>query len=162
MGKLYASLHKDSKVNKQGVLTSWSLTETFPLRGFLVPNFRAYWDSHGKSKPPKKDANKKRRWVMNWTKNHTEQRRGITWKKQQFIVVSHYLTGRRTCVPSVQDNPFRQRIAEVFSEDGEGNMTLDDFLDMFSVLSEMAPRDLKAYYAFKIYGKCINCNNDWK
>uniref|UniRef100_A0A8C5GFN1 EF-hand domain-containing protein n=1 Tax=Gouania willdenowi TaxID=441366 RepID=A0A8C5GFN1_GOUWI len=52
---------------------------------------------------------------------------------------------------SFQDNPFRQRIAEVFSEDGEGNMTLDDFLDMFSVLSEMAPRDLKAYYAFKIY-----------
>lgn len=32
-------------------------------------------------------------------------------------------------------------------------MTLDDFLDMFSVLSEMAPRDLKAYYAFKIYGE---------
>lgn len=55
--------------------------------------------------------------------------------------------------PSLQDNPFRQRIAEVFSEDGEGNMTLDDFLDMFSVLSEMAPRDLKAYYAFKIYGR---------
>lgn len=54
---------------------------------------------------------------------------------------------------AVQDNPFRQRIAEVFSEDGQGNMTLDDFLDMFSVLSEMAPRDLKAYYAFRIYGK---------
>uniref|UniRef100_H9GA39 EF-hand domain-containing protein n=1 Tax=Anolis carolinensis TaxID=28377 RepID=H9GA39_ANOCA len=54
------------------------------------------------------------------------------------------------------DNPFRQRIAEVFSEDGEGNMTLDDFLDMFSVMSEMAPRDLKAYYAFKIY----DFNND--
>ncbi|KAF3858016.1 hypothetical protein F7725_011217 [Dissostichus mawsoni] len=58
--------------------------------------------------------------------------------------------------PSVQDNPFRQRIAEVFSDDGEGNMTLEDFLDMFSVLSEMAPRDLKAYYAFKIY----DFNND--
>lgn len=55
-------------------------------------------------------------------------------------------------VLTVQDNPFRQRIAEVFSEDGQGNMTLDDFLDMFSVMSEMAPRDLKAYYAFKIYG----------
>ncbi|KAM7379591.1 hypothetical protein PAMP_005136 [Pampus punctatissimus] len=54
-------------------------------------------------------------------------------------------------MPELKDNPFRQRIAEVFSEDGEGNMTLDDFLDMFSVLSEMAPRDLKAYYAFKIY-----------
>ncbi|KAG7456550.1 hypothetical protein MATL_G00237000 [Megalops atlanticus] len=66
----------------------------------------------------------------------------------------------RTCheCPSIinHDNPFRQRIAEVFSEDGEGNMTLDDFLDMFSVLSEMAPRDLKAYYAFKIY----DFNND--
>lgn len=41
----------------------------------------------------------------------------------------------------------------MFSEHGDGNMTLDDFLDMFSVLSEMAPRDLKAYYAFKIYGE---------
>ncbi|TRY55189.1 hypothetical protein DNTS_032668 [Danionella cerebrum] len=54
-------------------------------------------------------------------------------------------------MPELKDNPFRQRIAEVFSEDGQGNLTLDDFLDMFSVLSEMAPRDLKAYYAFKIY-----------
>lgn len=53
-----------------------------------------------------------------------------------------------------QDNPFRQRIAQVFSEDGDGHMTLDNFLDMFSVMSEMAPRDLKAYYAFKIYGTC--------
>uniref|UniRef100_H0YR19 Calcium and integrin binding family member 3 n=1 Tax=Taeniopygia guttata TaxID=59729 RepID=H0YR19_TAEGU len=59
-------------------------------------------------------------------------------------------------MPELKDNPFRQRIAEVFSEHGDGNMTLDDFLDMFSVLSEMAPRDLKAYYAFKIY----DFNND--
>ncbi|XP_067872032.1 calcium and integrin-binding family member 3-like [Heterodontus francisci] len=59
-------------------------------------------------------------------------------------------------MPELKDNPFRQRIAEVFSEDSEGNMTLDDFLDMFSVLSEMAPRDLKACYAFKIY----DFNND--
>ncbi|KAJ6666665.1 hypothetical protein lerEdw1_020389, partial [Lerista edwardsae] len=56
-------------------------------------------------------------------------------------------------MPELKDNPFRQRIAEVFSEDGEGNMTLEDFLDMFSVMSEMAPRDLKAYYAFRIYGE---------
>uniref|UniRef100_A0A8D2IXN2 Calcium and integrin binding family member 3 n=1 Tax=Varanus komodoensis TaxID=61221 RepID=A0A8D2IXN2_VARKO len=59
-------------------------------------------------------------------------------------------------MPELKDNPFRQRIAEVFSEDGEGNMTLDDFLDMFSVMSEMAPRELKAYYAFRIY----DFNND--
>ncbi|KFO24682.1 Calcium and integrin-binding family member 3 [Fukomys damarensis] len=53
--------------------------------------------------------------------------------------------------PGDMENPFRQRIAHVFSEDGDGHMTLDNFLDMFSVMSEMAPRDLKAYYAFKIY-----------
>uniref|UniRef100_A0A8C6QGD9 Calcium and integrin binding family member 3 n=1 Tax=Nannospalax galili TaxID=1026970 RepID=A0A8C6QGD9_NANGA len=54
-------------------------------------------------------------------------------------------------MPELKDNPFRQRIAQVFSQDGDGHMTLDNFLDMFSVMSEMAPRDLKAYYAFKIY-----------
>ncbi|XP_019271717.1 calcium and integrin-binding family member 3 isoform X1 [Panthera pardus] len=54
-------------------------------------------------------------------------------------------------MPELKDNPFRQRIAQVFSDDGDGHMTLDNFLDMFSVMSEMAPRDLKAYYAFKIY-----------
>ncbi|XP_042527235.1 calcium and integrin-binding family member 3 [Dipodomys spectabilis] len=54
-------------------------------------------------------------------------------------------------MPELKDNPFRQRIAQVFSEEGDGHMTLDDFLDMFSVMSEMAPRDLKAYYAFRIY-----------
>ncbi|XP_045407136.1 calcium and integrin-binding family member 3 isoform X2 [Lemur catta] len=54
-------------------------------------------------------------------------------------------------MPELKDNPFRQRIAQVFSEDGDGHMTLNNFLDMFSVMSEMAPRDLKAYYAFKIY-----------
>lgn len=41
---------------------------------------------------------------------------------------------------------------EAFSEDGEGNLTFNDFVDMFSVLCESAPRDLKANYAFKIYG----------
>jgi Ca2+-binding EF-hand superfamily protein len=40
----------------------------------------------------------------------------------------------------------------VFSEDGCGNLTFDDFLDMFSVLSEMAPLELKLKYAFRVYG----------
>lgn len=53
----------------------------------------------------------------------------------------------------LQENPFKERIVEAFSEDGEGNLTFDDFVDMFSVLCESAPRDLKANYAFKIYGK---------
>lgn len=53
----------------------------------------------------------------------------------------------------LQENPFRNRIVEAFSEDGMGNLSFNEFVDMFSVLSEMAPRELKAIYAFKIYGQ---------
>ncbi|TRY86889.1 hypothetical protein DNTS_009014 [Danionella cerebrum] len=54
-------------------------------------------------------------------------------------------------MPELKENPFRNRIVESFSEDGQGNLSFNDFVDMFSVLSEMAPRELKAIYAFKIY-----------
>ncbi|VDN30283.1 unnamed protein product [Gongylonema pulchrum] len=33
----------------------------------------------------------------------------------------------------LQENPFRRRICQVFSDDGAGNLTFDDFLDMFSL-----------------------------
>uniref|UniRef100_A0A3Q3RVC4 Calcium and integrin-binding family member 2 n=1 Tax=Mastacembelus armatus TaxID=205130 RepID=A0A3Q3RVC4_9TELE len=55
-------------------------------------------------------------------------------------------------MPELKENPFRNRIVESFSEDGMGNLSFNEFVDMFSVLSEMAPRELKAIYAFKIYG----------
>nr|XP_044619784.1 calcium and integrin-binding family member 2 isoform X3 [Equus asinus] len=55
-------------------------------------------------------------------------------------------------MPELRENPFKERIVEAFSEDGEGNLTFNDFVDMFSVLCESAPRELKANYAFKIYG----------
>ncbi|XP_022046263.1 calcium and integrin-binding family member 2 isoform X2 [Amphiprion ocellaris] len=54
-------------------------------------------------------------------------------------------------MPELKENPFRNRIVESFSEDGMGNLSFNEFVDMFSVLSEMAPRELKAIYAFKIY-----------
>jgi len=54
-------------------------------------------------------------------------------------------------IPELKENPFRRRICQVFSEDGCGNLTFDDFLDMFSVFSEMAPLQLKLKYAFRIY-----------
>lgn len=54
-------------------------------------------------------------------------------------------------MPELKENPFRNRIVEAFSEDGLGNLSFNDFVDMFSVLSETAPRELKAIYAFKIY-----------
>ena len=48
-------------------------------------------------------------------------------------------------------------------------MSFDDYLDMYSALSEEATRDVKTAYAFRIYdfdgdgvvGKC-NCVNVWK
>ncbi|KAK6178711.1 hypothetical protein SNE40_011232 [Patella caerulea] len=51
----------------------------------------------------------------------------------------------------LNENPFKTRVCEVFSEDGSGNMSFDDFLDMFSVFSEAAPRDIKTAYGFRIY-----------
>lgn len=54
-------------------------------------------------------------------------------------------------MPELKENPFRDRIVETFSEDGQGNLTFNDFIDMFSVLCEASPRELKTIYAFKIY-----------
>uniref|UniRef100_A0A6Q2ZHK1 Calcium and integrin-binding family member 2 n=1 Tax=Esox lucius TaxID=8010 RepID=A0A6Q2ZHK1_ESOLU len=66
-------------------------------------------------------------------------------------------------MPELKENPFRNRIVEVFSEDGQGNLSFNDFVDMFSALCETAPRELKAIYAFKIYdfnGDNFLCKED--
>lgn len=60
----------------------------------------------------------------------------------------------------MQENPFRERITSVFCQknkeienlQNEG-ICFEEFLEMMSVFSEQAPRDLKVFYAFKIYGK---------
>lgn len=52
-----------------------------------------------------------------------------------------------------QENPFRDRILKVFSSNGSGDLSFDDFLDLLSVFSEHAPRELKLHYAFRIYGR---------
>ena len=41
----------------------------------------------------------------------------------------------------------------MFSSNGSGDLSFDDFLDLLSVFSEHAPRELKLHYAFRIYGK---------
>ncbi|XP_076391632.1 calcium and integrin-binding family member 2 isoform X2 [Megachile rotundata] len=67
-----------------------------------------------------------------------------------------------TAGQATTENPFRQRISEVFTKRvvqnlGQQNLSDDDgicfeeFLEMMSVFSEQAPRDLKVFYAFKIY-----------
>ena len=54
-----------------------------------------------------------------------------------------------------KENPFRKRICRVFSSDDSGNLTFDEFLLMYSIFSERAPREMKVQYAFKIYGNVI-------
>ncbi|XP_076750773.1 calcium and integrin-binding family member 2 [Xylocopa sonorina] len=67
-----------------------------------------------------------------------------------------------TRIPELKENPFRQRISEVFtssqnskrqstSNDANEGICFEEFLEMMSVFSEQAPRDLKVFYAFKIY-----------
>ena len=50
---------------------------------------------------------------------------------------------------------FRDRICDVFStsERLDGSLSFEDFLDMMSAFSDDAPKNLKAEYAFKVYGE---------
>jgi len=54
-------------------------------------------------------------------------------------------------LPELKENPFRDRICKVFSSNGTGDLSFEDFLDLFSMFSEQAPRQLKLSYAFRIY-----------
>ncbi|XP_012270034.1 calcium and integrin-binding family member 3 [Orussus abietinus] len=60
-------------------------------------------------------------------------------------------------IPELKENPFRERISEVFTKyrdpgfSTEEGICFEEFLEMMSVFSEQAPRDLKVFYAFKIY-----------
>lgn len=53
-------------------------------------------------------------------------------------------------LPELKMNPFKDRIVKVFSSEG-GGLSFEDFLDMMSVFSEKAPKEIKTQYAFKIY-----------
>ncbi len=56
----------------------------------------------------------------------------------------------------MQENPLRDRIVKVFSQNEDGSMCFEDFLNMMSVFSEAAPNLVKCYYAFEIYGKLVS------
>ncbi|KAH9504193.1 Calcium and integrin-binding protein 1 [Bulinus truncatus] len=53
-------------------------------------------------------------------------------------------------LPELKVNPFRDQICKVFSSSGDG-MTFEDFLDMMSVFSDGAPKNVKVEYAFRVY-----------
>ncbi|KJE91220.1 DNA-dependent protein kinase catalytic subunit-interacting protein 2 [Capsaspora owczarzaki ATCC 30864] len=52
-------------------------------------------------------------------------------------------------LPEVAVNPFKDRIIDIFSDDG--TMSFEDYLDMLSVFSDQATKDVKASIAFRIY-----------
>ncbi|KAG8182682.1 hypothetical protein JTE90_017661 [Oedothorax gibbosus] len=54
-------------------------------------------------------------------------------------------------MPEFQNNPFRDRICEIFSSEGDELWSFEDFLDMVSVFSPATPPERKAEYAFCIY-----------
>ena len=53
-------------------------------------------------------------------------------------------------LPELKQNPFARRMCEVFSRNRD-EMFFEDFLDMMSVLSENAPTQVKAEWAFRIF-----------
>jgi Ca2+-binding EF-hand superfamily protein len=59
-------------------------------------------------------------------------------------------------LPELVENPFKTRMCLAFSRTEDGSLTFEDFLDLLSVFSEQAPRDIKVYYAFKIYGEIFS------
>lgn len=72
----------------------------------------------------------------------------ITYERLKQTVVSYPELSK---CPELKENPFRKRICHVFSADNSGSLSFDEFLLMFSVFSEKAPREMKVHYAFKIY-----------
>lgn len=48
-------------------------------------------------------------------------------------------------------NPFKDRLCKIFSSENDNRMSFEDFLDMMSVLSSRACKNIKTEYAFRIY-----------
>uniref|UniRef100_A0A8C5LZR2 Calcium and integrin binding 1 n=1 Tax=Leptobrachium leishanense TaxID=445787 RepID=A0A8C5LZR2_9ANUR len=56
-------------------------------------------------------------------------------------------------LPELKANPFKHRICHVFStsDQEDGGMTFEDFLDLLSAFSESATLEIKSHYAFRIF-----------
>lgn len=53
--------------------------------------------------------------------------------------------------PELSVNPFGDRLCRIFSSSQDGDLTFEDFLDMMSILSDTAPKSVKAEHAFRIF-----------
>lgn len=57
--------------------------------------------------------------------------------------------------PELSFNPFVDRMFHVFSSMKDGKMSFEDILDLASAFSEDCPVEVKAQWAFLIFGKHI-------
>ncbi|KAK9880472.1 hypothetical protein WA026_011716 [Henosepilachna vigintioctopunctata] len=55
------------------------------------------------------------------------------------------------CFPQIKCNPFKDRIFRVFSSRKDGQMSFEDMLDLYSVMSHKCPDKVKAAWAFRIF-----------
>merc|ERR1712198_506883 len=70
----------------------------------------------------------------------------------QFRVPIGVVTGQ---LVELKVNPFAQQLCSVFSQN-QNFMMFEDFIDMMSVLSERAPAQVKAEWAFKMIENVVN------
>ena len=62
-------------------------------------------------------------------------------------------------IPELKTNPFRHRIVFVFSsmnDDGNRYMRFEDFLQMMNAFAPRTSIEVKAFWAFKLYGMFVN------
>lgn len=68
-------------------------------------------------------------------------------------------------LPELKSNPFRKRICYVFStsQQNDGSLTFEDFLDLLSAFSDSATLEIKSHYAFRIFDfdddGTLNCDD---
>lgn len=75
----------------------------------------------------------------------------ITAKRSEKPVLQRKITRDEfSAINELIHNPFRHRVAKIFSN-SKGLVGFEEFLDFLSVFSEEATRDVKTFYAFKIY-----------
>lgn len=55
--------------------------------------------------------------------------------------------------PQLKYNPFRDRLFRVFSSEKDERYSFEDFLDLCSAMHEDCPLDVKALWAFRVYGE---------
>ncbi|XP_040566050.1 calcium and integrin-binding family member 2 [Lepeophtheirus salmonis] len=78
----------------------------------------------------------------------------LTFEDLQHIRIKYSELSR---CPELKENPFRKRICKVFSADYPNDdvenkgLDFNEFLMLYSVFSDNAPREIKVHYAFQIY-----------